>query len=349
MLRHNLEPIPSAAGRFTVALGVFLWLLAASAHADDAVVAKVRQSADPAELADVLNDLGLFEVDLEQRAVLCFADHLSAVEINRFLISLEWPGPYFEGAGVGTAELVKAPRVPWSRFDSVENRGDAVAVRFAVNANGKVEGMRAEAPTSPDVLAAVRDGLRGWQFESAEVLGEPGAVCRRRYFFPPGVEPDPDDPPAITRDMVEAVTSADALIDMLLETRAQWAPANVRAALCWLPAEIPRSDLDRRLFDIGWPGPYLGSAALQKPKMIESTQPQYSEIARRQRVQGVVIIRFVINARGFTESFQIVEAVSPELAEMAIESLRHTTYESAQIYGRPVSSCNAKSVNFRLQ
>lgn len=331
-----------------------LGLLATMVSADDTILAALRQTQSPVDLAEVLNDAGLFEAPLAQRSLVCFADHLPALDVNRLLIQLHWPGPYFEGQGVGTAKLTKAPRMPWQRLGDSPGR-PPVAVRFAVGDQGNVRGVWPEEETPSDVMEVIQEGMDRWRFEAAQVLGKPGTVCQRQVLVPPGLPQDPDAPPAITQDMVEAVASVEDLLEMLAETGAIQAPERIRAALCALPYDLGSPDLGPQLFAMGWPGPYSQSyfkrPAFQNPQMVKETssQPQYTELTRKQRIMGLVQVRFFINARGQTKAFYVLESVHPDLSEVTIQAIRQTRYTPARVYDRPVSTCATKSVNFRLQ
>ncbi len=331
-----------------------LGLLATIASADSTVLTALRQAQSPVDLADVLNDAGLFEAPLAQRSVLCFADHLPASDVNRLLVRLRWPGPYF-GGPLSTTQLIKAPRIPWQRLVDSE-ASSPVAVRFAINDQGRVRGVWPEETTPPSVMALIREGLGRWQFEEPpDRFNETGVVCRRQVLVPPGPSQDPDALPAITQDMVEAASSVEELLEMLKETGAIQAPERIRAVLCSLPSHLQSPDIGPRLFAMGWPGPYtpssFKSSEFQKPQVVKGTssQPQYTEPTRKERIMGLVQVRYFISVRGHTGAFHVLESVHPDLSEVTIQSIRQTRYTSAKVYDRPVSTCAVKTVNFRLQ
>jgi len=83
------------------------------------------------------------------------------------------------------------------------------------------------------------------------------------------------------------------------------------------------------------------------PKLISSRQPEYPEIARRARVQGVVILEAVIDDKGNVTYITMLSG-HPLLWESAVTAVRDWKFEPATLHGKPVAVRYTLSVRFQL-
>lgn len=88
---------------------------------------------------------------------------------------------------------------------------------------------------------------------------------------------------------------------------------------------------------------------VQHPRKIEATAPKYTEAARKERLQGIVILQATINEKGLVEDVEVIKELPLGLTENAIEALRHWTFEPATLDGDPVAVFYNLTFNFRLQ
>lgn len=88
---------------------------------------------------------------------------------------------------------------------------------------------------------------------------------------------------------------------------------------------------------------------IRHPRKINETPPQYTEEARKEGVQGLVILQALINEQGLVEDVEVVQRLPLGLTEAAIESLRQWTFEPATLDGEPVAVFYNLTFNFRLQ
>ena len=88
---------------------------------------------------------------------------------------------------------------------------------------------------------------------------------------------------------------------------------------------------------------------MQKPVKISSPQPQYTEIARKARIQGVVILQTIINKDGDITDVKILKGLPMGLAEAAVAAVQQWKYQPATLNGRPVAVYFNLTVNFQLQ
>jgi periplasmic protein TonB len=85
-----------------------------------------------------------------------------------------------------------------------------------------------------------------------------------------------------------------------------------------------------------------------KPALISKTEPEYSEEARKAKVQGTVTLRIVVTASGQVGSIRVIRSLGLGLDERAIEAVRQWHFRAATVDGKPVSTQAVVEVNFRL-
>lgn len=87
---------------------------------------------------------------------------------------------------------------------------------------------------------------------------------------------------------------------------------------------------------------------VQKPVKVHAPAPVYTELARRARIQGIVILQAVIDREGAVVSAEIVRGLPMGLNEAALEAVRQWRYEPATLQGRPVAVQFNLTVKFEL-
>jgi protein TonB len=86
-----------------------------------------------------------------------------------------------------------------------------------------------------------------------------------------------------------------------------------------------------------------------KPMRISGAPPSYTEFARKQGIQGAVVVRATIDAEGRVVDVVPLERVGGGLTETAMEAISGWRFEPATLDGRPVAVYYNLTVNFRLQ
>ncbi len=87
---------------------------------------------------------------------------------------------------------------------------------------------------------------------------------------------------------------------------------------------------------------------VQAPVEISRIQPASPEEARKNRVQGEVILEAVIDQKGAVTSLVGVRSPDELLSNAALEAVRKWTYRPATKGGKPVKVLLAVTVAFRL-
>jgi protein TonB len=89
--------------------------------------------------------------------------------------------------------------------------------------------------------------------------------------------------------------------------------------------------------------------AIVKPEVIRRVQPVYTEIARRARLQGVVIVEAIIDKTGDVTNVRVLKALPMGLDQAAVEAVTKWKFRPATLNGRPVNVYFVLTINFQLQ
>jgi TonB family protein len=98
-------------------------------------------------------------------------------------------------------------------------------------------------------------------------------------------------------------------------------------------------------------GPPSGAPAgggLTKPTLLTKVEPQYSEIARKLRVQDTVTLQVAISPDGTPGAVKVVRPVGYGLDEKAVEAAQQWTFSPGMRDGKGVTVLLTIQVNFRL-
>jgi protein TonB len=96
-------------------------------------------------------------------------------------------------------------------------------------------------------------------------------------------------------------------------------------------------------------GPIFVTGDVQKPVKISDVQPQYTEIARKARIQGVVILQTIIDKDGNITDVKALKGLPMGLTESAMEAVTQWKFKPATLNGKPVAVYFNLTVNFQLQ
>jgi protein TonB len=96
-------------------------------------------------------------------------------------------------------------------------------------------------------------------------------------------------------------------------------------------------------------GPIRVGGDVKPPEKIVAPQPQYTEIARKARIQGVVIIEAIIDKQGLVTNVKMLKGLPMGLDQAAADAVKKWKFKPATLNGKPVAVIYNLTVNFRLQ
>lgn len=96
-------------------------------------------------------------------------------------------------------------------------------------------------------------------------------------------------------------------------------------------------------------GPVRVGGQIREPRKLVDTRPSYPEVARRARIEGVVILELTVDRQGSVRDVQILRGLPMGLTEAAVDAVRQWRYEPTLLNGRPIEVLIVVTVNFRLQ
>jgi TonB family protein len=85
-----------------------------------------------------------------------------------------------------------------------------------------------------------------------------------------------------------------------------------------------------------------------EPVLLWKTEPEYSDDARKAKLQGSVFLRIVVNERGQAESISVTQGLGLGLDERAIDAVKKWKFRAAMRGGKPVPRVAIVQVTFRL-
>jgi periplasmic protein TonB len=95
---------------------------------------------------------------------------------------------------------------------------------------------------------------------------------------------------------------------------------------------------------------YLGAGigAVTQPILKFKTEPEYSEDARKARLQGTVRLRIEVDIHGLAQHVVVEHGLGLGLDEQAIEAVKKWRFDPAKVNGKPVVVQALVDVSFRL-
>jgi TonB family protein len=85
------------------------------------------------------------------------------------------------------------------------------------------------------------------------------------------------------------------------------------------------------------------------PQSIVRVEPVYTEIARKARIEGIVIIEAIIDRQGNVTDVRVLKPLPMGLDQAALDAVRKWKFKPGTLNGQPVPVIYNLTVNFRLQ
>ena len=96
-------------------------------------------------------------------------------------------------------------------------------------------------------------------------------------------------------------------------------------------------------------GVYQPGAGIDPPTLVREVRPIYTDDARRQRIQGDVILEIVVRSDGSVGSIKVRRSLGGGLDQRAIEAVRQWRFNPARRHGTPVDVAVEVAVEFKLR
>lgn len=84
------------------------------------------------------------------------------------------------------------------------------------------------------------------------------------------------------------------------------------------------------------------------PRAVVKPAPTYPEDARKEKVEGTVIVRAMIEKDGTVSSAEVVKGVHPSLDRATVETIQTWRFEPALLNGQPVATQYHLTIRYRL-
>lgn len=91
------------------------------------------------------------------------------------------------------------------------------------------------------------------------------------------------------------------------------------------------------------------SDVVERPVIEVHTNPRYTEDARKQRINGVVVVEARIDATGAVTQVTVLDSLDPGLDQNAVATVQQWRFKPARLNGEAKPSVTAITVNFQVQ
>lgn len=88
--------------------------------------------------------------------------------------------------------------------------------------------------------------------------------------------------------------------------------------------------------------------SIVNPTLVSQSEPEYSDEARRAKLQGTVLLRIEVSERGQVQNVVVRQSLGLGLDEKAIEAVRRWKFRPGLVDGKPTAMPALIEVSFRL-
>jgi len=94
---------------------------------------------------------------------------------------------------------------------------------------------------------------------------------------------------------------------------------------------------------------YMGfGGGVTAPRLVSKIEPEYSEDARKARLQGTVVLRIEVDTQGQAQNITVRQSLGLGLDERAREAVKKWKFLPGKVNGKPATVVAYVEVNFRL-
>jgi periplasmic protein TonB len=96
-------------------------------------------------------------------------------------------------------------------------------------------------------------------------------------------------------------------------------------------------------------GPYRPGSGIEPPRLLQEVKASYTEEARRQGINGDVVLEIVVRHDGSVGSVRVLQGLGGGLNERAVQAVRQWRFAPARRLGTPVDVIVEVAVEFKLR
>jgi periplasmic protein TonB len=96
-------------------------------------------------------------------------------------------------------------------------------------------------------------------------------------------------------------------------------------------------------------GPLRVGGDVKAPSVTKRVEPQYTDLARKAKITGVVIVEAVIDKSGNVDKVRVIKGLTMGLSEAAEDAVKKWKFRPGTLNGEPVDVIFNLTVNFTLQ
>jgi len=96
-------------------------------------------------------------------------------------------------------------------------------------------------------------------------------------------------------------------------------------------------------------GPLRGGGDVKAPIVVNRAEPEYTDVARKAHVTGVVIVEAVIDKNGNVDHVKVLKGLPMGLSDAAAAAVKRWKFKPGTLSGEPVDVIFDLTVNFTLQ
>jgi TonB family protein len=96
-------------------------------------------------------------------------------------------------------------------------------------------------------------------------------------------------------------------------------------------------------------GPYRAGSGITAPELLREVKPEYTEDARRQNLEGEVVLEIVVRHDGTVGEARVIKGLGGGLERRAIDAVRQWRFSPARRHGTPVDVIVEVAVEFNLR
>ena len=119
-------------------------------------------------------------------------------------------------------------------------------------------------------------------------------------------------------------------------------------AIVLLGGSVAQSQSQSQSGDAGKIYDFTVDKGVTRPKVLQNPMPQFTEKARKERIQGVVLLSGYVGADGRYHDAKVEHPLDPGLDANALEAVRHWEFSPCTKDGQPVNCKMSVEVNFHF-